>query len=143
MKEYIKDRVLDCADYIIFHRCTIRQAADVLGYCKSAVYNDMAFRLPLLDIERFNTVQEIFNENKEVACVRGGHATKGIVRPLCEEDKQKMLILAQEIAKGKRIPELLETCEYSRFKITNFVHKHLENIDKELYEKVIAKLKNN
>ncbi len=76
MKEYIRERVVDVADYLIAHRCTVRAVADVFCVSKSTAHKDLSERLPLLDPERYRLIAQILNDNWQVRYIRGGEATK-------------------------------------------------------------------
>ena len=45
MKDYIEERVLDVAKYIIESKATIRKTAKVFGVSKSTIHKDMTERL--------------------------------------------------------------------------------------------------
>ena len=45
MYEYIEDRVLEVANYIVESGATVRQAAKKFGISKSTVHKDMSERL--------------------------------------------------------------------------------------------------
>lgn len=76
MKEYIKDRVLNVADYIIATKCTVRVAAKKFGVSKSTIHKDMKERLRDVNAEKYVAVDEVLQRNKEERHLRGGIATK-------------------------------------------------------------------
>ena len=45
MKEYIEERAVDIANYIIDHNATVRQTAKKFGISKSTVHKDVTERL--------------------------------------------------------------------------------------------------
>ena len=49
MKDYIEERVLDVAKYIIDSKATIRKTAKVFGVSKSTIHKDMTERLPKIN----------------------------------------------------------------------------------------------
>ena len=49
MKDYIEERVLEVAQYIIYSRATIRKTAKVFGVSKSTIHKDMTERLPKIN----------------------------------------------------------------------------------------------
>lgn len=49
MKDYIEERVLEVANYIISSKATIRKTAKVFGVSKSTVHKDMTERLPKIN----------------------------------------------------------------------------------------------
>ncbi len=76
MKDYIAERVADIADYLIAHRCTVREVARVFCVSKSTAHKDLAERLPQLDVERYKLISQILAENWDSRYLRGGEATK-------------------------------------------------------------------
>ena len=49
MKEYIEERAMDIANYIIDHNATVRQTAKKFGISKSTVHKDCTERLALIN----------------------------------------------------------------------------------------------
>ena len=45
MKDYIEERAIDIANYIIEHNATVRQTAKAFGVSKSTVHKDVTERL--------------------------------------------------------------------------------------------------
>ena len=45
MKDYIEERAIEAANYIIDTRATVRQTADKMGISKSTVHKDITERL--------------------------------------------------------------------------------------------------
>lgn len=76
MKNYIEERVIAEAQYIVNTNCTVRAAAGVFGTSKSTVHKDMKERLPELSMSLFEAVEKILAENKAERHIRGGEATK-------------------------------------------------------------------
>lgn len=76
MKEYICERVLDIADYLIRHKCTVRTVADVFCVSKSTAHKDLSERLPQIDKQRYRRICDILTDNWNVRYLRGGEATK-------------------------------------------------------------------
>lgn len=76
MKDYIVERVLDIADYLLQHKCTVREVATVFCVSKSTAHKDLSERLPLLDNNRYATVCKILCGNWQQRYVRGGLATQ-------------------------------------------------------------------
>lgn len=76
MWEYIEERVLECADYIIETGCTVRYCAKRLDVSKSTVHKDVSERLKYIDAERFEKVRKILDKNLSERHIRGGIATK-------------------------------------------------------------------
>ncbi|AEE95550.1 sporulation transcriptional regulator SpoIIID [Mahella australiensis] len=76
MKEYIEERVVATAQYIIKHKATVREAAKVFKVSKSTVHKDMSERLPKINPILYNQVKKIVDKNKAERHIRGGRATK-------------------------------------------------------------------
>ena len=76
MKEYIEERVLAVAVYMVENGATVRQAARRFGISKSTAHKDVTDRLiqinPLLEVQ----VRGILNRNKAERHIRGGLATR-------------------------------------------------------------------
>ena len=76
MKEYIEERVLLIAHYIIENNATVRQAAKYFGISKSTVHKDTTERLELLNPTLAKDARKVLNVNKSQRHIRGGMATK-------------------------------------------------------------------
>lgn len=76
MKDYITERVILLAEYMIEHKSTVRQAATRFGISKSTVHMDLVERLPEISKYMSEEVKAILNENKAERHLRGGEATK-------------------------------------------------------------------
>ena len=76
MKDYIEDRVLEVAKYIIESKATIRRTAKVFGVSKSTIHKDMTERLPIINPQIANEAKTILDLNKSERHIRGGRATK-------------------------------------------------------------------
>lgn len=76
MKDYIEERVLDVAQYIINSKATIRKTATVFGVSKSTIHKDMTERLPQINPVIAQEAKEILDLNKAERHLRGGKATK-------------------------------------------------------------------
>ena len=75
MRMDIIERVEKVADYIIDHKCTIREAAKVFGMSKTTVHIDVSERLAKINRHKYKKVQEILKINYEEKSTRGGRAT--------------------------------------------------------------------
>ena len=76
MKDYIEERVLEVAQYIIDSKATIRKTAQVFGVSKSTIHKDMTERLPKINpiiAKQTHSVREIKKAQRHI---RGGKATK-------------------------------------------------------------------
>lgn len=76
MKDYIEERVLEVAKYIIDSKATIRRAAKMFGVSKSTVHKDITERLPKINPLIAKEAKEILDLNKAERHIRGGRATK-------------------------------------------------------------------
>ena len=76
MKDYIEERVLTLADYIITTNSTVRAAAKKFKVSKSTVHKDVSQRLQALDPILYQEVKEILDLNKSERHIRGGMATR-------------------------------------------------------------------
>ena len=76
MKDYIEERVLEVAQYIIVSRATIRKTARVFGVSKSTIHKDMTERLPKINPCIAEEAKSILDLNKAERHIRGGKATK-------------------------------------------------------------------
>lgn len=76
MKEYIEDRVLELAEYIISNKSTVRGAGKKFGCSKSTVHKDLVDRLPNINLSLAIQVKLILDLNKAERHIRGGEATK-------------------------------------------------------------------
>ena len=76
MHDYIKERTLKIAHYILETKKTVRVIAKEFGVSKSTVHKDLTERLPDINPELANAVQEILDYHKSVRHLRGGEATK-------------------------------------------------------------------
>lgn len=76
MKDYIEDRVLEVAKYIIDSKATIRRTAKVFGVSKSTIHKDMTERLPAINPQIANEAKTILDLNKAERHIRGGRATR-------------------------------------------------------------------
>jgi len=76
VKDYIRERVLEIASYIIETKATVRQAAKIFGVSKSTVHKDMTERLPEINPEKARLVKKVLEFNKAERHIRGGRATR-------------------------------------------------------------------
>lgn len=76
MKEYIEERVIELANYIIDNKTTVRFAAKKFGISKSTVHKDVTERLEKINASLMSEVKAILEENKAERHIRGGEATK-------------------------------------------------------------------
>lgn len=76
MKDYIEERVLQMAQYVVENKCTVRQAAAVFCVSKSTAHKDLSERLRILDETIYKKVSVILGENWQERYMRGGMATQ-------------------------------------------------------------------
>lgn len=76
MKDYIEERVIELANYIIENNSTVRETAKKFHVSKSTVHKDVSERLLKLNPALSKSVQKVLDENKAERHIRGGQATK-------------------------------------------------------------------
>ena len=76
MKDYIYQRVLDVAEYILQNNATVRQTAKEFCMSKSTVHKDVSERLFAVDKTLYERVKIVLNKNMSERHIRGGIATK-------------------------------------------------------------------
>lgn len=76
VKDYIEERTIDAANYIITKGATVRQTAKVFGVSKSTIHKDVTERLPRINPSAAKEVKMILDKNKAERHIRGGKATK-------------------------------------------------------------------
>lgn len=76
MWDYITDRVIKEAEYIIENNLTVRAAAIHFGISKSTVHKDVTERLRSIDKNLYVEVRGVLNKNLSERHFRGGLATK-------------------------------------------------------------------
>lgn len=76
MKEYIEERAIEIANYIIENNATVRQTAKAFGISKSTVHKDVSDRINLINPALAAEVRKVLDTNKSERHIRGGLATK-------------------------------------------------------------------
>lgn len=76
MKDYIKERVLELAEYILENGATVRGAAKKYNVSKSTVHKDITERLLEINPPLAKSVHDVLNLNKAERHIRGGLATR-------------------------------------------------------------------
>ena len=76
MKEYIEERAVEAARYIIEQKATVRQAAKKMGISKSTVHKDVTERLLRINPTLAARTRMVLDVNKSERHIRGGMATK-------------------------------------------------------------------
>lgn len=76
MWDYITERVIKEAEYIIETNSTVRAVAIHFSISKSTVHKDVTERLDEIDKNLFAAVREVLDKNLSERHIRGGMATK-------------------------------------------------------------------
>ncbi len=76
MKDYIEERAIDIANYIIENNTTVRQTAKQFGISKSTVHKDVTERLMQINPTLATQARKVLDLNKSERHIRGGLATK-------------------------------------------------------------------
>ncbi|MFI3209035.1 MAG: sporulation transcriptional regulator SpoIIID [Eubacteriales bacterium] len=76
MKDYIEERAMEIANYIIEHQVTVRQAAKHFGVSKSTIHKDITDRLVQINPSLAKQARTVLDLNKSERHIRGGLATK-------------------------------------------------------------------
>ena len=76
MKDYIEERAISIANYIIESNATVRQTAKAFGVSKSTVHKDVTDRLMQINPALAKQARQVLDVNKSERHIRGGMATK-------------------------------------------------------------------
>ena len=76
MNDYIEERTIELANYIIENKATVRTAAKKFGDSKSTVHKDVTERLKKINPRLACQVRWVLDENKSERHLRGGMATR-------------------------------------------------------------------
>jgi putative DeoR family transcriptional regulator (stage III sporulation protein D) len=76
MKDYIEQRAMEIANYIIESNATVRQTAKRFGISKSTVHKDISERLIHINPNLAFEAKKVLEQNKAERHIRGGMATK-------------------------------------------------------------------
>ena len=76
MKDYIEERAVEIATYIIEHDATVRQTAREFGVSKSTIHKDVTERLQQINAELATRARKVLDVNKQERHIRGGMATR-------------------------------------------------------------------
>jgi len=76
MKDYIEERVLELARYILETGSTVRAAAKKFRVSKSTVHKDITERLLEINPGLAHEVKTVLDNNKAERHIRGGLATQ-------------------------------------------------------------------
>lgn len=76
MKDYIEQRAVELAEYIIENKSTVRETAKKFNVSKSTVHKDVTERLEKINKTLSQQAKSVLEENKAERHIRGGMATK-------------------------------------------------------------------
>ena len=76
MKEYIEERAVAIANYIIDHNATVKKKKKKFGISKSTVHKDVTERLEHINPSLATRARVVLHINKSERHIRGGLATK-------------------------------------------------------------------
>ena len=76
MKDYIEERAVEIAYYIIENQATVRQTAKKFGVSKSTIHKDVTERLLQINPGLANQARKILDQNKSERHIRGGMARR-------------------------------------------------------------------
>ena len=76
MWEYIEERVIKCAEYIVATGCTVRACSAHFAISKSTVHKDVSERLRYIDADLYERTRRVLELNLSERHIRGGIATR-------------------------------------------------------------------
>ena len=76
MKDYIEERAIEIANYIIEEKATVRQTAKKFGVSKSTVHKDVTELLLQINPSLAARARVVLDVNKSERHIRGGLATR-------------------------------------------------------------------
>ena len=76
MKDYIEERAVEIADYIIENNATVRQTAKQFRISKSTVHKDVTERLLQINPALAGETRKVLDMNKSERHIWGGMATR-------------------------------------------------------------------
>lgn len=76
MNDYVKERCILLAQYVIDTGATVRACARHFGVSKSTVHKDLAHKLRYYNHNLYIEVKKILDFNKSERHIRGGEATR-------------------------------------------------------------------
>lgn len=76
MKDYIEERAVEIATYIIENQATVRQTAKQFGVSKSTIHKDVTERLLQINPMLAGQARKVLDTNKSERHIRGGMATR-------------------------------------------------------------------
>ena len=76
MKDYIEERAVEIAYYIIEHEATVRQTAKQFVVSKSTIHKDVTDRLLAINPALAKEARKVLDRNKSERHIKGGLATR-------------------------------------------------------------------
>jgi len=76
LKDYIEERAINIANYIIENNATVRQTVRQFGISKSTVHKDVTDRLSQINPTLASEARKVLDINKSERHIRGGLATR-------------------------------------------------------------------
>ena len=76
MWEYIEERAVKCAEYIVATGCTVRACSAHFSISKSTVHKDVSERLKYIDADLYEKTRQVLEVNLSERHIRGGIATR-------------------------------------------------------------------
>ena len=76
MTDYIEERPVENAYYIIENKATVRQTAVAFGVSKSTIHKDVTERLLQINPSLAGEARKVLDLNKSERHIRGGLATR-------------------------------------------------------------------
>lgn len=76
MWDYIEERAVKCAEYIVETGCTVRACSAHFCVSKSTVHKDVSERLKDIDADLYEKTRKVLNVNLNERHIRGGMATR-------------------------------------------------------------------
>ena len=76
MWEYIEERAIKCAEYIVETGATVRACSAHFSISKSTVHKDVSERLKYIDADLYERTRKVLELNLSERHIRGGIATR-------------------------------------------------------------------
>lgn len=76
LKNYIEERAIEVAEYIVSSKSTVRETAKKFSISKSTVHKDVTERLIRVNPQLAKLAKIVLENNKAERHIRGGQATK-------------------------------------------------------------------
>ena len=86
-QEYIEQRTIESAMYIIENNATVREVAEYMGVPKSTIHHSLKTKLKDLDYSLYEKVDKLLKINKEERHIRGGNMTREKYERLPKEER--------------------------------------------------------